>query len=45
MQQSVAAQVAAPDSDGLVRVHFEDIFAVTADGSFSPKMPVDINGV
>lgn len=42
-QQS--GQSAAPDSDGLVRVHFEDVFAVTADGSFSPKVPVDINGV
>ncbi len=42
-QQS--AQSPAPDADGLVRVHFEDVFAVTADGSFSPKVPVDINGV
>ncbi|MGF6243480.1 hypothetical protein P3T42_005244 [Paraburkholderia sp. GAS38] len=42
-QQS--AQSATPDSDGLVRVHFEDVFAVTADGSFTPKVPVDINGV
>jgi hypothetical protein len=44
-QQSVAAQSPTPDADGLVRVHFEDVFVVTADGSFSPKVPVDINGV
>lgn len=42
-QQS--AQSPTPDADGLVRVHFEDVFSVTADGSFSPKVPVDINGV
>ncbi|CDY74684.1 hypothetical protein BGLT_03626 [Caballeronia glathei] len=44
-EQSAAAQSPVPDSDGLVRVHFEDVFAVTADGSFSAKVSVDINGV
>lgn len=44
-QQSVAAQSAAPDADGLTRVHFGDVFTVTADGNLSPKVPVDINGV
>ncbi|NYH21746.1 hypothetical protein [Paraburkholderia bryophila] len=44
-QQAAAAQSATPDADGLVRVHFDEVFAVTSDGSFSPKVPVDINGV
>ncbi|MFM0499074.1 hypothetical protein [Paraburkholderia caffeinilytica] len=44
-QQSVAAQSPTPDPDGLTRVHFDDVFAVTADGNLSPKVPVDINGV
>ena len=44
-QQSAAAQDQVPNSDGLMRVHFDDVFAVTADGNLSPKVPVDINGV
>jgi hypothetical protein len=44
-QQLVAVQSPTPDADGLIRVHFDDVFTVTADGNLSPKVPVDINGV
>lgn len=40
-----AAQNVSPDSDGLIRVNFDDVFATTTDGSFSLKVPVNINGV
>lgn len=44
-QANQQQQNSTPDAGGLMRVHFDDIFTITADGSLSPKVPVDINGV
>jgi hypothetical protein len=35
----------APAPNGLIRVHFDEVFAIDANGNLSPKVPVDINGV
>ncbi|MBB5427475.1 hypothetical protein HDG40_005654 [Paraburkholderia sp. JPY158] len=37
-------QTATPDTDGLTRVHFDEIFVIDSNGNLSPKVPVDING-
>ncbi len=49
-QQASAQQPSPPPSPspgegGLIRVHFNEIFTVNSDGSYSPKLPIDINGV
>ncbi|SAL55285.1 hypothetical protein AWB71_02977 [Caballeronia peredens] len=44
-QQSAAQQPPASDTDGLTRVHFDQIFAIDSNGNLTPKIPVDINGV
>ncbi|MEX3955990.1 hypothetical protein [Trinickia sp. EG282A] len=44
-QQPATVAPQQQSGDGLTRVHFDDLFAHNADGSFSPKVPVAINGV
>lgn len=42
-QQPTQSPAAAPD--GLMRVHFDEIFVIDSNGNLSPKVTVDINGV
>jgi hypothetical protein len=46
-QQPAEAQPAQPagsNSDGLIRVHFDQIFTIDSNGMLSPKVPGEING-
>jgi uncharacterized membrane protein len=46
-QQSTAAQPAQPPgttAEGLMRVHFDQLFTIDSNGMLSPKVPVVING-
>ncbi|MCA8457996.1 hypothetical protein LGN04_29270 [Burkholderia multivorans] len=33
-----------PDAEGLIRAHFDELFAVDANGNLSPKVPIEVNG-
>lgn len=43
-QQSSPPPSPSPGEEGLIRVRFNEVFTVNSDGSYSPKLPVDING-
>ncbi|WP_081063944.1 hypothetical protein [Burkholderia cepacia] len=44
VQQSTVPSAHTPDAEGLVRVHFDELFAVDANGSLTPKVPIEVNG-
>lgn len=44
IQQPSPPPPPSPGEEGLTRVRFNEIFTTNTDGSYSPKLPVDING-
>ncbi|MDR8927286.1 hypothetical protein FEP54_06044 [Burkholderia multivorans] len=43
-QQSAPPSPSTPEADGLVRVHFDELFNVDSNGGLTPKVPIDVNG-
>lgn len=44
VQQSTVPSAPTPDAEGLIRAHFDELFAVDANGNLSPKVPIEVNG-
>ncbi|RKU00045.1 hypothetical protein C7H84_28570 [Burkholderia sp. Nafp2/4-1b] len=49
VQQANVQQLAVPSgptpaAEGLIRAHFDELFAVDANGNLSPKVPIEVNG-
>ncbi|AFQ52178.1 hypothetical protein [Burkholderia cepacia] len=44
VQQSAVPSAPTPDAEGVVRAHFDELFAVDANGNLTPKVPIDVNG-
>lgn len=44
VQQPAASSGPTPDAEGLIRAHFDELFAVDANGNLSPKVPIEVNG-
>ena len=44
VQQPAVPSAPTPDAEGLIRAHFDELFAVDANGNLSPKVPIEVNG-